>query len=75
MTWNTIKDNFMVQRAMIDTAQKWINQKKESMPRGQVVEVLLWWNRIALKYIRDERDRQSYGKEVLRLLPKDEDEF
>lgn len=73
MAWFQIKDNWKLQTNMAKAQNEWLQQKEEMMPRKHVLEVLIWMNRIGLKYIRDPRDRQAYGREVLALLPKGRD--
>ena len=70
MSWLEIKDNWKLHLAMTKAQNEWLLQKDEMMPRKHVLEVLIWMNRIGLKYIRDPNDRKAYGREVISLLPK-----
>ncbi len=70
LAWTEIKDNWKLQVTLAKAQNEWLKEKDEMMPRKHVLEVLIWMNRIGLKYIRDPKDRQSYGEEVLSLLPK-----
>lgn len=68
--WSELKDNWKLQVTLAKAQNEWLKDKDEMMPRQHVLEVLVWMNRIGLKYIRDPADRQRYGEEVLSLLPK-----
>lgn len=70
LAWSEIKDNWKLQVTLAKAQNEWLKEKDEMMPRKHVLEVLIWMNRIGLKYIRDPADRQRYGEEVLSLLPK-----
>jgi|GEM_PF-6923813 len=70
LAWTEIKDNWKLQSVMAKLQNEWLQQKEEMIPRKHIIEILIWLNRITLKYIRDPKDRQAYGKEVLSLLPK-----
>lgn len=70
LAWSEIKDNWKLQLTLAKAQNEWLKEKDEMMPRKHVLEVLIWMNRIGLKYIRDPADRQRYGEEVLSLLPK-----
>lgn len=70
LAWTEIKDNWKLQVTLAKAQNEWLKEKEEFMPRKHVLEVLIWMNRIGLKYIRDPADRQRYGEEVLSLLPK-----
>lgn len=70
LAWAEIKDNWKLQVIMAKAQNEWLKEQDEMMPRKHVLEVIIWMNRIGLKYIRDPLDRQAYGKEVLSLLPK-----
>jgi len=54
----TMKQNILMQDA------------KELIPTAQVLEVLVWGNRIAVKYIRAPEDRKAYSREMLAILPR-----
>ncbi len=70
LTWKEIKDNFKIQTSMADKQNTWLMKKEEMMPREEVLEVLVWMGRIGLKHIKTSEDRQSYGREIMSLLPR-----
>ena len=70
MAWTELKDNWKLQVTLSKAQNEWLKEQDEMMPRKHVLEVLIWINRIGLKYIRDPADRQRYGQEILSLLPK-----
>lgn len=74
LTWKEIKDNFNLQTSMADKQNNWLMKKETMMPREEVLEVLIWMGRIGLKHIKTSEDRQSYGREIMSLLPRMEAE-
>jgi len=70
LTWKEIKDNFNLQTSMADKQNNWLMKKETMMPREEVLEVLVWMGRIGLKHIKTSEDRQSYGREIMSLLPR-----
>lgn len=67
--WREVKDNYKIQLAMAAKQQEWLAREDELMPRQHVLEVMIWINRIGMKYIKSVADRNAYGKEVIALLP------
>lgn len=67
--WSEIKSNLAIQLPMAKLQNKWNRDNDELMKKEHVMEVLVFMNRITLKYVKDPKDRQAYGKEIISLLP------
>lgn len=68
LLWSEIKDNFELTRRMSDTERHYIVMDQQAIPTAQVIEALVFVQRLALKYIATPRDRASFARELREAL-------
>lgn len=67
--WYQIKDNFEVQRRLVDTQRRWASTEDQTMPIGLVLELITLIQRISFRYIPSHRDRAECAEEIRSYLP------
>lgn len=70
ITWQEIKSNLRLLKDMMDSQHKWMIDEEAMIPRQHVLEALVWFNRVALRFIRTPQDKRSYGDVLLAGIPR-----
>jgi len=70
--WMEARENFKLSSEMTIKQNLLMKDAEELIPKTQVLEVIVWVNRIAVKYIRANEDRKAYSREILAMLPRAE---
>lgn len=70
MAWKEIKGNYEIQTKMVTKQREWLEREDEAIPRQHVLELMIWMNRIGMKYIKARSDREAFGNEILALIPR-----
>ena len=68
LLWAEIKENFELSRRMSDTERHYIVMDQQAIPTAQVIEALVFVQRLALKYIATPRDRAAFARELREAL-------
>jgi len=71
--WHEARENIALSADMTVKQNVLMKDAKELIPKTQVLEVIVWVNRIAVKYIRASEDKKAYSREILAMLPRAED--
>jgi hypothetical protein len=68
--WQEIRSNLRLMKDMMDSQHKWLVDEQAMVPRQHVLEALVWFNRIALRFIRTPEDKRAYGEVLLSNIPR-----
>lgn len=68
--WAEARDTMRLHSEMTMKQSLLMKDAEELIPKVQVLEVIVWVNRIAVKYIRAAEDRKAYSREILSMLPR-----
>lgn len=69
--WSDIKDTLALLRSMQDTERRWLTANKQMVPIAQVLELIVYFQRLMFRYVTSSNDRQAIADEIRSLLPKD----
>jgi len=72
LCWHEARDTMRLSGEMTVRQNVLMKDAGELIPRVQVLEVIVWVNRIAVKYIRAAKDKKAYSREILSMLPRAE---
>lgn len=67
--WDDLRVNFELLRRMNDTERRWITASNQMVPIAQVLELIIWFQRLMFRYITSARDRKAVADEIRSVLP------
>ena len=70
--WHEARENIDLSGSMTMRQNVLMKDAGELIPKTHVLEVIVWVNRIAVKYIRASEDKKAYSREILAMLPRAE---
>lgn len=72
IVWIETRENIKLHSEVTMKQNLLMKDAEELIPKVQVLEVIVWINRIAVKYIRAAEDKKAYSREILSMLPRAE---